>query len=205
MNRSIRNQVVLLVCLVCCQHGAMLAQAPTSFGKLITKFGEKLMDNMSEDRKEKEYQVLIPKDEYAVYTFKDKEGMPAVAMVNIGLRGFDKKEVFGWYCSMIVDFEELAENGMPTSEESTLVFDWLEEVHIGLMGDVDHPNALFVGRMSHDGSVHAVWQVNNPKQAHKYLQGLVDSKKYPRQFEFVIEPDEEWKNADFYLTLGVEE
>ena len=127
MNRSIRNQVVLLVCLVCWQHGAMLAQAPTSFGKLLTKFGEKLMENMSEDRKEKEYQLLIPKDEYAVYTFKDKEGMPAVAMVNIGLRGFDKKEVFGWYCSMIIDFEELAENGMPTSEESTLVFDWLEE------------------------------------------------------------------------------
>ena len=205
MNRCLKKQIALLGALVALLNWPAQAEAQSSFNRMVTKLGEKLIENMTEDKKDNEFKVLIPKDEYAVYTFKDKEGMPAVAMVNIGLRGFDKKEVFGWYCSMIIDFEKLAENGMSTSEESTLVFDWLEEVHIGLMGDVDHPNALFVGRMSHDGSVHAVWQVNNPKQAHKYLQGLVDSKKYPRQFEFVIEPDEEWKNADFYLTLGVEE
>ncbi|MBE6332513.1 MAG: DUF695 domain-containing protein [Bacteroidales bacterium] len=180
-------------------------QTLTSFHRLIAKFGVMVMNNMSENWNEQVTQVLIPQDEYAVYTFKDHEGMPAVAMVNIGLRGFNKKEFFGWYCSLIVDYEELAENGMPTSAESTRVFDWLDELHVGLMGDVEHPNALFVGRMSHEGTLHAVWQVNNPEQAQKYMLGLIDNQSYPRKFEFVIEPDEEWKNADFYLTLGVEE
>lgn len=205
MNRCLKKQIALLGSLVALLNWPAQVEAQFSFNRMVTKLGEKLIENMTEDKKDNEFKVLIPKDEYAVYTFKDKEGMPAVAMVNIGLRGFEQKEVFGWYCSMIIDFEELAENGMPTSAESTLVFDWMEEVHVGLMGDVDHPNALFVGRMSHQATVHAVWQVNNPEQAHKYMQGLVDEKKYPRRFEFLIESDEEWKNADFYLSLGLEE
>ena len=205
MNRCLKKQIALLGSLVALLNWPAQVEAQLSFNRMVTKLGEKLIENAVEDKKDNEVKLSIPKDEYVVYKLQDEEGMPAVAMVNVGLRGFEHKESFGWYCALFLDFEELAENGMPTSAESTLVFDWIEEVHVGLMGDVDHPNALFVGRMTNQGTVHAVWQVNNPEQAHKYVQGLVDAKKYPRKFEFYLDPDEEWIKAHRYLDIGLEE
>lgn len=157
------------------------------------------MNIENKGNKSQEYKILFPKDNYALCHREDNEGMPSVIVVNLGLKDFRWKDVFGWYCSIIVDFKEMAKNEMPTSEESKLVLDWLDEVDKGLQGDKEHPNALFIARETYHGTVHAMWQVNNPKIAHQYLQEIINNKSCPRDMDYVIEPDEKWEYVDCFF------
>ncbi len=69
-----------------------------------------------------------------------------------------------------MDFQDLAQNGMPTREESDIVLDYFEKLGAEIRGDEIHPNALFLARITWNGTFEAIWQVNNPKIVHEYLQ-----------------------------------
>ena len=114
-------------------------------------------------------EVKIPENRYSI-VHSSLDNKPAVIVVNSGIREFEPKDVFGWTCSLIIDFQDLAQNGMPTREESDIVLDYFEKLDADIRGDEIHPNALFLARITWNGTFEAIWQVNNPKIVHEYLQ-----------------------------------
>ena len=160
------------------------------------------MKSLCRDREEK---VSVPTYDFSVFTCKDDEGKLVVILSNTGLRNFQKKEVFGWYCSMFIQFEKLAENGMPTSEESQMVYDWVDEVSTGLQCFTEEPNAIFVARVTNQGMAHVIWQVKDPEMAHNYLKDIADKENYPRKFEIYMEEDEKWDHVSYFLNPELKE
>lgn len=130
------------------------------------------------------------------------DGLPAVAVINSSMLKFKARDVFGWYCSIIIDYDELAENGLPTHNESDIVLNFFDQIDSAIRGDKEHPNAVFIARIVHNGTLHAIWQVNNPDLANQYLQGMINDKSSPRELEFIMEYDATWKESNIYLDLA---
>ena len=78
--------------------------------------------------------ILIPDEEFALVS-STYDGLPAIIVVNTALRKFKDKDIFGWTCSLIMDYENLGDNGMPTNEESQLVIDYLDGLSKRIIGD----------------------------------------------------------------------
>jgi hypothetical protein len=92
-------------------------------------------------------EVKIPENRYSI-VHSSLDNKPAVIVVNSGIREFEPKDVFGWTCSLIMDFQDLAQNGMPTREESDIVLDYFEKLDADIRGDEIQPNALFLARIT---------------------------------------------------------
>ena len=41
--------------------------------------------------------------------------------------------------------------------------------------------------------------MNDPKITEQQLQNIIDNKTYPREFDYKIEYDEDWKEIDWFL------
>ena len=61
-----------------------------------------------------------------------------------------------------------------------------------------NPNALFLARITWNGTLEAIWQVNDPEIVHKYLQNIIAEKSYPREMDYRIEYDAKWENVSYY-------
>src|SRR3954469_17798252 len=93
-----------------------------------------------------QFRVIIPEEKYTVVEFL-QEGFPGVAFINRGLRGFEPKVVFSWHLSLMIDFEDAIENGMPSQQERDVMDEFEERFDLSLKGpDLEKPNALFLAR-----------------------------------------------------------
>ena len=154
---------------------------------------EKCLDGM------KEVSIIVPGEKYHVVECLYEEDKPAIIVLNSNLRDFKEKDVFGWTCSLTIYYKDLKENGMPTHEESDIVLDYVEKLDSAIKGDPDHPNALFVARETCDGQINVFWQLNEPEPVHQYLQSIIEENSYPREMEYRIEYDAEWKSVEWFL------
>lgn len=150
------------------------------------------------EEKNLEIKVIIPKEHYEL-VHSSRYGLPAILVINSSLRLFKERSVFGWTCQIVVYFNELADNRMPTHGEATLVLNFFDKLNALIKGNEHHPNALFVSRCINDGALNAIWQVNDPKITEQQLQNIIDNKTYPREFDYKIEYDEDWKGIDWFL------
>ena len=141
--------------------------------------------------------VDFPKEEFAVVHLVD-DGKPVIIVQNTSLRRFKAKDVFGWSCSLIMSYKETIENGLPTSEESELVYNYLEDLSKQIVGDTSYPNALYLARITWNGTCEVIWQINNPEPVDMLLKGIIESKSYPRDFDYKMEYDAKWKNVSLY-------
>lgn len=149
--------------------------------------------------KKKEFRVLIPEEEYQIIEFK-QENLPGIGVVNLSLIEFEPKEVFSWHCSIMIDFENLIENGMPTNKDvlnAEKFEDFLSENIKG--ADKEKPNALFLARITWNETRELIWRVYNAKIVNDFLEKIIEEKKYPFQFDYRIDDDEEWKLAEWHL------
>lgn len=155
-------------------------------------FSKKVKD----DRKETV--VQIPERQYAVaeYTI---DGHLAIGVINTALQDFKFKEIFSWYLSIIIEYKEIANNGMPTNDEFEKVSKFVEFLDEHLTGNTAKPNALFVARESYNGLCHLVFYVYDPEVANTFLQKEINIKRFDREFEFLMERDVEWKHSEWYL------
>jgi hypothetical protein len=71
----------------------------------------------------KEYNVVIPEEYYTIFSFI-QEDLPGVASINSSLKAFEPKKVFAWHCSIMVQLNDLAENGMPSKSEIKILEDF---------------------------------------------------------------------------------
>jgi hypothetical protein len=143
-----------------------------------------------------EYQVEIPDEVYAVLEWR-RDNLPAVCVVNQALAPFEPKATFAWHLSIIVECVDLAERGMPTSEEARILDQIGDAFDKGLKAD---GNALFLARITWAGTRQFLYRVYDPEVANRYLGDVIESGSTLREFEFRMEHDEGWEHASHYLS-----
>ena len=146
-----------------------------------------------------EFRVVIPDEKYTVLEFLQK-GFPGVALINRALRTFEPKVVFGWHLSLIIDFENVIENDMPSQQERDVMDEFEERFSSLLKGpDSEKPNALFLARITWNKTRELIWRVYQPEAANKLLETVIEQNQYSRPFDYRLEYDKDWKLAEWHL------
>jgi hypothetical protein len=146
-----------------------------------------------------DYRVVIPNDRFHIVEFR-QEDMPGIAVVNEALVLFEPKVVFDWHLSIMLKFEDLVLNGMPSRAERELVDPWESLVEAAVKGeDPDKPNALFLARITWNATRELIYRVYEPEAVNRYLVNVIDSKSYPREFDYRMEHDPRWELAKWHI------
>lgn len=154
--------------------------------------------NQPELRASGSYEVSIPEERFVCGDVQ-LAGKPHVCVLNEAIMELIPKEPFRWYLSLIMRFENTVGDDMPDNEDTVKMQDFIDYLCGHLSADKDHPNAVFLGRVTGNGKTHAMWYVNNPGLANAFLQSVIETGRYPFHFEFVMEPDPDWDEAHFWL------
>lgn len=150
---------------------------------------------MEQQLKENEVRISLPEESYTLLEYEN-EGLPCIAMVNAGLADFAHSEIFQWHLSLIIDFDDMIDNGMPSEEERAVVDPFCDQLDEDIKKG---GNALFLVRETWNKTRRLVWMVYDPEIAHQHLQYLIENHKHPRPFDYRMEQDPDWERAVFYL------
>ena len=145
--------------------------------------------------KENEIRVVTPEEEYGILEWKE-EGLPCIGVLNSALKNFEPKKIFSWHLSLIIDYRELIDNGMPSQKERDIVDPFCDQLDAEIKAG---GNALFLIRETWNGTRRMVWRVYDPEIANQHLQFLLEHHKYPREFDYHMEQDMEWEQAKWYF------
>jgi hypothetical protein len=149
------------------------------------------------DLKENEVRIVLPEESYTLMDWKE-DGLPCVAMLNSALIDFEHKKIFSWHLSVIIDFEDLIDNGMPSEEEREIVDPFCDKLDEEIKAG---GNALFLIRETWNKTRRLVWRVYDPEIANQHLQYIIEHHKHPRPFDYRMEQDVSWEQADRYFNL----
>ena len=150
-----------------------------------------------------EYRVIIPDEDYQIVKFR-QDDLPGVAVINRALREFEPKVVFSWHLSVMIQFVDLIEQGMPSQADRDLVDPFGDMLDARFKGDSpEKPNALFLARITWKGSRELIYRVFDPEPADAVLREVIEKKTYPREFDYRINNDAGWKLASWHLNACV--
>ncbi|MDE6696078.1 MAG: DUF695 domain-containing protein, partial [Muribaculaceae bacterium] len=105
------------------------------------------------------YEVSIPEERFVCADVRI-DGKPHVCVLNEALMEVSPKDPFRWYLSLIMRFENCVGDDMPDKEDIVKMQDFIEYLCKHLAGDDNHPNALFLGRVTGNCETQAMWYVN---------------------------------------------
>lgn len=146
--------------------------------------------------KDNEVRIVLPGESYILIEYK-QDDLPCIAAVNSGLLGFEHKDIFRWHLSVIIDFEELIENGMPSEEEREIVDPFCNQLCQEIKAG---GNALFLVRETWNKTRRLLWMVYDPEIAHQHLQYIIEHRRYPRPFDYRMEEDIGWEQPEWYFS-----
>jgi hypothetical protein len=147
--------------------------------------------------------IVLPEPRYTLFN-ATREGLPEVISVNDSLLSFSHGEIFPWHLRISLKAKKLSDNGMPTPDESKLLFkitDHLEEVILSGITEFGAPNALFLARSTWNGWRELYFYIHDPEIAHIALQGLIDAGKHKCHWEYIMEDDPQWAKAGYIFQL----
>lgn len=146
-----------------------------------------------------EYIVIIPDEGYQILNFR-QDNLPGVAVINSALKTFEPRIVFNWHLSIMFDLEDLIDNGMPSRNEREIIKQYGDFLDKSIKGpNKEKPNSLFLARITCNNTRELIWRVCDPEIVHKYLQQIISDNSSPRQFDYRIDSDNEWKLTEWYL------
>lgn len=101
---------------------------------------------------------IIPEESFTTVRFT-KDGLPGHAAVNSALVDYERKELFGWHFSILVEAENIRDDGMPTAEEQQVLVNFEEKIEpiIKAKG-----NALVLASVTHNGNRELIYRVRDP-------------------------------------------
>jgi len=147
-----------------------------------------------------DFKVIIPDDLYSLLNF-EQDDLPGVAVVNTALKEFEPKIVFAWHLSIMIDLDDLIENGMPSKSEVEVIDNYGDYLDNEIKGkDKERPNALFLARITWNKTRELIWRVYDPEVSNGFLQEIITANSSPRQFDYRIDPDDNWELAKWHLT-----
>lgn len=146
-----------------------------------------------------QFQVIIPKEHYSVVEFI-QDDLPGVGVVNSALKDFEPKVVFSWHLSVMIDLEDLIDNGMPSTKEREVIDPFGDDLDELLKGtNPEKPNALFLARITWNKTRELVWRIYEAKTANAVLQNIIANNSSPRPFDYRIDADNKWQLAEWHL------
>jgi len=125
-----------------------------------------------------------------------EDGLPCIGTLNSSLLDFEHKEIFSWHLSVIIDFQDVADNGMPSEEERAAVDPFCDKLEEEIKAG---GNALFFVRETWNKTRRLVWRVYDSEIAHQHLQYIIGHHWHPRPFDWHMEQDAGWEQADWYF------
>ena len=140
--------------------------------------------------------ISIPEPHYTLFN-TTRSDLPAVVVVNSALLSFVHTDIFPWHLEVTIDAVLLAENGMPTPDESAILFELGDSIENALVGY----NALFLARSTWNGFRKLSFRVHNPKVANDQLQKIITVETPLRQWDYHMEQDTEWLQAGYLFKL----
>lgn len=147
-----------------------------------------------------DFKVIIPDETYSLLNFRTDD-LPGVAVVNTALKEFEPKIVFAWHLSIMIDLDDLIDNGMPSKSEVEVIDKYGDYLDNEIKGEnKNRPNALFLARITWNKTRELIWRVYDPEISNIFLQEIITSNSSPRQFEYRIDPDDNWELAKWHLT-----
>ncbi len=148
---------------------------------------------------DKEFRVIIPEEKYQILNF-NQDDLPGVAVVNSNLADFEPKEVFAWHCSIMLECEDLIENGMPSKAEVKILDEFGDFLDDKIKGDdKEKPNGLFLARITWNETRELIWRVFDPELTNDFLTDIIEREDHLRKFDYRIEEDQEWKLTEWHL------
>jgi len=157
---------------------------------------DKLFGKVEERKlKENEVRIVLPEESYTLLEWMEDD-LPCIGMLNSALKDFEHKNIFSWHLSVIIDFVDIVDNGMPSQEERKLVDPFCDQLDEEIKAG---GNALFLVRETWNKTRRLVWRVYDPEIANQHLQYIIEYHKHPRPFDYRMEKDMEWKEADWYF------
>lgn len=146
--------------------------------------------------------VEIPEPHYSLID-TERDGMPAVVVINDALEGFEHRDIFPWHLTITIEAIRLAKNGMPTKAEATLLDDLGDKLEESLAASTtEHgaTNILFLARVTCGGKRELVYRVHNPEIADNELKRQI-ARRVEREWSYEMCSDEEWGEAEFASEL----
>ena len=147
--------------------------------------------------------IKIPEPHYTLFN-ATRSGLPEVIVVNDALLSFPHSDIFAWHLCVTLEAKELIENGMPSPDESALLFDVGDEIEkVVLAGRTENngENALFLARSTWNERRELLFQVHNPEIAHTALQSLLTSRHWQREWDYRMEQDLDWSKPAYIFQL----
>jgi hypothetical protein len=158
---------------------------------------------MHADDDDDEVEIEIPEPHLTLLEYK-REGLPEILVINDALRDFPHGDIFPWHLAVVIEYRDLADNGMPTPAERERIDAIGEEIDAAILaGRTEHgsDNAIFLARSTWNEMRELLYQVHDPEVAHATLQALVDSREWERPWEYRMEHEPEWEQAGAVLGL----
>jgi hypothetical protein len=146
-----------------------------------------------------ELKVKIPEEEFIVIKFEQDEHV-GIASINIGLKEFGQKIVFAWHLSIMIQLDEMLNNGMPTQTEFDLVDRFESRLSNIFNVDDNKPNALYLARVTWNKTIELIWRIYEPEDVNKDLSMIIANKEFNRSFDYRIDMDKDWELAEWHLT-----
>ena len=146
----------------------------------------------------KDHRIRIPKDVWHMVHFKQND-LPGIAMVNASLKQAGLHPIFRWHLSLVIEFADLIENGMPSRAERDIVEPFCDELEAIICGDKKKPDALFLARITWDATRELIWRVYDPEPANAILQNYMDRGLHSRHMNYKMEDDPKWALAQWHL------
>ncbi|MEZ4687721.1 MAG: DUF695 domain-containing protein [Bacteroidia bacterium] len=146
-----------------------------------------------------EYHVVIPEEAFLGIRFIQEE-KPGNALINRNLVEFEPKFVFSWHCSVLIECKNLDERGFPLASEIAKLDQLANFLDKKIKsGKGGNPNALFLAKITWNGTQELIWRVFDPELANNMLLDLIDQNNNAREFDFRIDEDENWELASWHL------
>lgn len=147
--------------------------------------------------------IILPSPRFTVFD-TERDGLPAIIVVNQTLLTFEHRDIFPWHLRVTIEARDLAEKGMPTSEESRRLFEIGDEIQsIVEGGRTEHgsENALHLARETWNGLRQLRFVVHNPEITHTGLQTHLNSREWSRPWEYHMAADSDWTEASIFFRL----
>lgn len=140
----------------------------------------------------------MPKDSFVVAQ-AETDGRPSIWSVNRAMLELPR-EAFPWHLSIIAECVEVDAQGMPSKAEMATLEAFGEILRKNIEAKA---NAVFVARITCDGTRQFVFRVRDPEAANGYLSSAAEGPNPLRQFEYRMDNDPRWALANEHLRIAI--
>lgn len=128
-----------------------------------------------------------------------KDGKKWVGNVNLLFSSFISKEKLPWLVTIKIHLPMTDNNGLPTNNEANVLNEFEDELLALMQQKID---LLYIGRISWNGIREVFLQVSSAEVLNDLLSEYIKTERYPREFEYEIKNDPEWKNVQQIFKLS---